>query len=125
MSGSRAEMSWARRHSRRLADMLWHTAPASCSAEPHFLLCHSLATPSPLLRSASFARVSAPHTARHVLVSYPLGVLWALATLRAGKCREEVKRLAGDGSPLLLVHGTADQFTSAAVSAPSLCASRP
>jgi hypothetical protein len=60
-----------------------------------------------------------------VLVSYPLGVLWALATLRAGKCREEVKRLAGEGGALLLVHGTADQFTSAAVSAPPHCPSRP
>ncbi|PWN96700.1 hypothetical protein FA09DRAFT_82871 [Tilletiopsis washingtonensis] len=82
---------------------------------PLLLLRHAFATPSPLLRSASFARVSAPHTARHVLVSYPLGVLWALATLRAGKCREEVKRLAGEGGALLLVHGTADQFTSAAL----------
>ncbi|KAF8339543.1 Alpha/Beta hydrolase protein [Cantharellus anzutake] len=64
------------------------------------------------LRLPFSPHISPDLTIRHVLLSYPLSVLWFLTFFHSGTYANALKQLLGDpGSDVLVIHGDADQFT--------------
>lgn len=54
-------------------------------------------------------------TIRYLLISYPLDKLWALSLFSGARWKQRVPERASNAE-LLLIHGTADQFTKVEVS---------
>lgn len=74
----------------------------------HVLLCGYSAGS---LSAAACPPLPVPCRTRYLLISYPLGVLWALTLFRSGHFTDALRQRIRQSS-VLSIRGTADQFTS-------------
>lgn len=81
--------------------------------------------PTPLPEQFRPVSTNQPFRTRYILVSYPLGVLWALSLFRSGAYTSRIEALLQQQqdndeprNDVLLLYGDTDQFTAKSVSDP-------
>jgi len=104
--------------SQDLRDVVLHALNEIEQVTEILLLGYSFGTlpvslhPVRLTNSPDKPQISPDLTIQHVLISYPLSVLWFLTLFHSGTYTNALKQLVAEpGADVLVIHGDADQFT--------------